>query len=85
MPETPTSAGPTTRPGATIIWRTVGGAPASSRTCSSICDETGTLSDGFQMTALPYASAGASFHAGMASGKFQGVIAAMTPTGTRRA
>src|SRR5262249_2939224 len=39
---------------------------------------------GFQTTVLPYASAGAIFQAGMAMGKFQGVIAATTPTGSRR-
>ena len=32
---------------------------------------------------LPYASAGAIFHAGIASGKFHGVIMPTTPTGSR--
>lgn len=45
----------------------------------------GTSSAGFHTAALPYASAGASFQAGMAIGKFQGVIAAATTTGSRRA
>ena len=39
---------------------------------------------GFQITALPNASAGAIFQAGIANGKFQGVIAATTPIGSRR-
>ena len=34
-------------------------------------------------TALPYASAGAIFHAGIASGKFQGVTIPTTPSGSR--
>jgi hypothetical protein len=39
-------------------------------------------SEGFQITAFPKASAGAIFQAGMAIGKFQGVMAAITPSGT---
>ena len=34
-------------------------------------------------TALPETSAGASFQAGMATGKFHGVISATTPSGWR--
>ena len=34
-------------------------------------------------TALPWTSAGASFHTGIASGKFQGVISPTTPSGRR--
>ena len=34
-------------------------------------------------TQLPYASAGAIFHAGIAIGKFHGVMMPITPTGSR--
>ena len=40
-------------------------------------------SAGFSTTVLPQTSAGASFHDGIAIGKFHGVIAPTTPTGTR--
>ena len=40
-------------------------------------------SAGFRTTVLPQTSAGQSFHAGMAIGKFHGVIAPTTPTGMR--
>ena len=43
----------------------------------------GTSSAGLKTTQLPNASAGAIFHAGIASGKFHGVIAATTPSGSR--
>ena len=39
---------------------------------------------GLKTTPLPAASAGPSLREGMLSGKFQGVIAATTPTGARR-
>ena len=43
----------------------------------------GVAPAGLNSTVLPYASAGAIFQAGMAMGKFQGVMAATTPTGPR--
>ena len=43
----------------------------------------GDFSDGFRMNELPAASAGPIFQAAMMSGKFQGTIAATTPTGSR--
>ena len=45
---------------------------------SAVAEE---ISEGFHSTALPKASAGAIFQAGIAIGKFHGVIAATTPTG----
>ena len=42
----------------------------------------GVSSDGLRITVLPAASAGATFHEAMSSGKFHGVIAATTPTGS---
>src|SRR5688572_29412603 len=43
----------------------------------------GTSSAGLNTTQLPYAKAGAIFHAGIAIGKFQGVISPTTPSGSR--
>jgi len=43
----------------------------------------GVNSDGLSTTALPQAKAGAVFQAGMAMGKFHGVIRATTPSGSR--
>jgi hypothetical protein len=45
----------------------------------------GTISAGFHTTVLPNAIAGASFQVGIAIGKFHGVIAVTTPSGSRRA
>ena len=39
---------------------------------------------GLRTTLFPNARAGAAFHAGMAMGKFQGVIRTQTPSGNRR-
>ena len=44
----------------------------------------GASGEAFHTQAFPYASAGASFHAGIASGKFHGVISPTTPRGRRR-
>ncbi len=46
--------------------------------------EAGVRFAGFQTTALPKASAGAIFQAGVATGKFHGLMIATTPTGSRR-
>ncbi len=43
----------------------------------------GDFSEGFSTIELPVASAGPSFQDAMISGKFQGTIAATTPTGSR--
>ena len=45
----------------------------------------GAAEAGFITTVLPQISAGASFHAGMALGKFQGVMSPTTPIGLRSA
>ena len=44
----------------------------------------GVVSAGFSTTVLPVASAGASFHAAISSGKFHGMIWPATPTGVGR-
>ena len=43
----------------------------------------GVSSEGFSTTEQPHASAGATFHAAICSGKFHGTIAPTTPTGSR--
>ena len=50
---------------------------------ASVHGDAGTSSAGLKTTQLPQASAGAIFQAGIASGKFHGVIAATTPIGSR--
>ena len=46
--------------------------------------DTGVCSAGLITTALPAAMAGASFHAAMRIGKFQGMIWPTTPSGSRK-
>ena len=59
--------------------------PAGSRSAiSSIRSriESGVCSAGFSTMQLPAASAGASFHVAISSGKFQGMIMPITPSGS---
>ena len=74
---------PTFDPGPITRLKTPAGQPASSRIFASSQAQPGVNSAGFITTALPKASAGASFQAGMAIGKFQGVIRPTMPTGSR--
>lgn len=62
--------------------RTPGGraAPAASISRRAVAS---ALDEGLNSAVFPYASAGASFHTGIATGKFQGQIAATTPSGRR--
>ena len=62
---------------------TPSGSPASAMISASAQAEPGTRSAGLRTTQLPKASAGAIFQAGMAIGKFQGVISPTTPKGSR--
>ncbi len=63
---------------------TPGGNPASSKISASMSAVSGGVcSAGLRMTVLPAASAGASFHDDMSSGKFQGTIRPHTPIGSR--
>ena len=78
-----TIARPTTEPGPMTRLKMPGGQPSSWMMRASRCAVPGTISAGFSRTALPKASAGASFQAGIAAGKFQGVIRPMTPIGSR--
>ncbi len=76
-----TRAAPARGPPTTTWNRSAGRASANS---SAIQSAQPTASgEGLSSTAFPAASAGAAFHNGMASGKFQGVINPATPCGRR--
>ena len=79
-----TSAAPVVSPKPVITLTTPGGKPASSISSASRSAVSGVCSAGFTTTVQPAASAGASFHIAIRCGKFHGMIAATTPTGSRR-
>ena len=60
--------------------KTPGGTPASSARAAIASAESGVCSAGLSTIVHPAASAGADFRVGIAAGKFQGVIPAVTPT-----
>ena len=64
--------------------KTPGGTPASSASAAIASAESGVCSAGFSTIVQPAASAGADLRVGIAAGKFQGVIPAVTPTGSFR-
>ena len=59
------------------------GNPASSRISTRRTARSGVYDAGLKTMVLPRISAGMIFQVGIANGKFQGVIAATTPTGCR--
>src|SRR5262245_49011827 len=59
------------------------GGTISFRMSATMRDVSGVYGDGFATTVLPASQEGASFHASRITGKFQGVIAATTPSGLR--
>ena len=61
----------TTPSGSSACWQT----SANSKAVSDV------VSAGFRTTVFPVARAGATFHASMSSGKFQGIICPATPYG----
>ena len=71
---------PTTEPRPITRLNTPAGMPARARMSAIAQAQPGTRSAGLNTTVLPYASAGAIFQAGMAIGKFHGVISPTTPT-----
>src|SRR6187399_438180 len=75
--------GPSADPGPSTRFSTPGGRPARCTMSTIAHGDAGTSSAGLNTTVLPHASAGAIFQAGIASGKFHGVIAATTPSGSR--
>ncbi|MNS79401.1 hypothetical protein D3C72_1130550 [compost metagenome] len=78
------SAAPAVAPRPHTTLSAPGGKPASSASSASRSAVSGVSSDGLSTTVQPAASAGATFHSAMASGKFHGTMAATTPTGSRR-
>ncbi len=78
-----TSRCPQVRPGPTTTFTTPAGIPASSTSSENLSDVSGVSSAGLSTTVLPAASAGASFHAAIVSGKFHGVISPTTPSDSR--
>ncbi len=83
-PGCPASAAPVSRESPVTTLTTPGGNPASASSSTNPSVEAGECSDGFTTTVQPAASAGASFQLISSSGEFHGVIAATTPTGSRR-
>ena len=63
--------------------KTPAGRPASSASSAMRSADSEVSSAGFITMVQPQASAGASFHMPIISGKFHGTIAATTPTGSR--
>src|SRR5215469_13569255 len=60
---------------------TPGGSSACWHTSASSSADSGVVSAGLSTQVLPAASAGASFHAAMSSGKFHGMTCPATPMG----
>ena len=68
-------------PGTTL--NTPSGRPASAASSAIRITDSDVSFDGFTITLLPAASAGATFHAAIRIGKFQGTTAPTTPIGSR--
>ena len=79
-----TSRSPTIRPGPATTFSTPSGRPASTAIFSSSRAVSGVSSAGLSTIVFPAASAGATFHDAIGSGKFQGTIIPMTPIGSRK-
>ena len=77
------SSSPTVEPPPVITFTTPFGRSVSSRISASLSAVSGVLEAGFSTHVFPIASAGASFHTAITSGKFQGMMPAHTPTGSR--
>ena len=78
-----TSAAPVTLPGPGSTLSTPGGNPASSASSPMRTAVSGVSAAGLSTTQLPAASAGAHFQPTMIMGKFHGMIAPITPIGSR--
>ncbi len=77
-----TSVSPTTEPEPMTRLKTPFGRPAAATSSASAHAHPGVHCAGLKTTVLPKARAGAIFQAGMAIGKFHGVIRPTTPTGS---
>src|SRR5580704_1334117 len=78
-----TSSAPTTDAEPVNTFNTPAGSPASVSSSPNLTPSTGVSEAGLKTTALTAASAGAILRAGIANGKFHGVITETTPTGSR--
>src|SRR3984957_13180148 len=78
-----TSAAPQVSPKPFTILTTPGGKPTSANQFANSSAVRGVCSAGLSTHVQPAASAGASFHAAINNGKFQGIICPATPTGSR--
>ncbi len=68
-------------PSPVITFKTPGGRPAACASSANARAVSGVNSAGFKTMVQPAASAGATFHATISSGKFQGMIWPTTPAG----
>ena len=84
MPGWSTMALPTTLPRPGTTFSTPAGRPHSFAYSANFNRESEVFDAGLTTTVLPHASAGAIFHTASMSGKFHGVIAPTTPSGSRR-
>ena len=75
---------PNARPEPVTTLSTPAGKPASARTLASSSAMAGACEAGLSTTVFPHSNAGTSFQAGMAMGKFHGVMSDTTPSGSRR-
>src|ERR1041385_9379475 len=78
-----TSSSPAPPPNPGMILTTPGGKPAACTIDASSIAVTGVSSEGLRTTVLPAASAGPSFQTAILRGKFHGMMAPTTPTGSR--
>src|ERR1044071_5231654 len=77
-----TSGAPQVSPNPVMTLTTPGGSPTSVIQLANSSAVSGVCSAGFSTQVHPAASAGASFHAAINNGKFQGIICAATPIGS---
>ncbi len=78
---TPSISAAPVSPRPVAIWKTPSGIPHSVSISASSSEVSGVTSDGFRITALPAASAGMQSPKELFSGKFQGPITPITPSG----
>ena len=83
-PLCPASDAPVSRLSPVTTLTTPAGNPAGSISSANPSVDAGACSDGLITIVQPAARAGASFKVMSSSGEFHGVIAATTPTGSRR-
>jgi hypothetical protein len=83
MPGCAAMEAPTVPPGPVTTFSTPAGMPASSASSPRRMAVSGVYEAGLSRAVLPAASAGATFHAAIRRGKFQGTIRPTTPIGSR--